>query len=572
MNINNLTSIIYSNLSKKSKFEPENAEDNALQNINKFISKNVVDSGDILSSKEQLKLLLSTANLPTTKENINLIKSLIQNNLPANKENIQTMVKGTKIFKDFPLEKALFLIQNNLKPTLQTAKQIEGYISKDTSISKQMHNLFNSLSNLDNIENLEDIFKNTTSQQDVKNLVSILKDIKTEVLNTILKEETIQNNNIDKNIKNILNTVDEILNLTQQKPENNHTNKTQNKINEPALNKQNILKNIIDLAIDKNIILNQDKLKNITKIFDNINLNKNNTDTILKSLNQNNKTDDSINLNKDFILNNLDNINNLDKNINISKNEITHLKSDVFKHIFKNVTTIKQIEKDIFNIIKFIESHPDKNKNNINFKDFLLKSQNFQNKIKTFDFENNSQEDLNTFFKDISTICKNTKEHMLNFNKNNDEVLKNVEDINKNLDFMTNLKDSTFLQIPLNINNFSTTAELYVFSDKKNKNTNNKKNSGSALLSLNLAYLGKLEAYITKVDNNIGCQFRLKEEETKKLLKENVPLLESYLKEKKLILKEISFKDLDQNFNIITNNVNNNNIEDIQISNFNTKA
>lgn len=565
MNINNLTSIIYNNLPKKIKFEPENITDETLQNINKLIPKDSLENSEILSSKEQLKLLLSTANLPATKENIDLIKSLIQNNLPANQENIQTMVKSTKIFKDLPIEKALFLIQNNLKPTLNTAKQIEGYISKDISISKQIDTLFSNLSNLDNIDNLEDIFKNTTLQQDVKTIVSTLKNIKTEILNTVLKGETIQNKNINNNIKNILNIADEALNLIKQ----------QNPKDTLVLQKYDIVKNILDLTLDKDIILNENKLKDIAKIFENINKDIN----ISKPSNKDNQiiNDKNIAFNKDFnetFFNETFNEDfNLPKNINTQKNEIIQLKNDVLKQIFKNPEINNQLKKDIFNIIKFIENNKDTNKNNIDFKQFLTKIKDFQSKTKYFDFENNSQDDLNVFFKDVTNICKNIQENIINFNKSeHNEILKSLDNINKNLDFMINIKDSTFLQIPININDFSTTAELYVFSDKKNKNKNIKKNSGSALLSLNLCYLGKLEAYITKVDNNISCQFRLKEENTKNLLKQNIHLLDKYLKEKKLVLKEISFKDLYQNFNIITNNVNNNNLEDIQISNFNTKA
>ena len=137
---------------------------------------------------------------------------------------------------------------------------------------------------------------------------------------------------------------------------------------------------------------------------------------------------------------------------------------------------------------------------------------------------------------------------------------------------MNNLKSSIFLQIPVNINNFSTTAELLIFSNKKNKNNIKNNKSGSALISLNLLNLGKLEVFINKINSDISCQFKLEKDSIKSLIKENILLLDNYLKDKNLILKDITFKDLDESFSLISYDNENNTLNDFKLSNFNKKA
>uniref|UniRef100_UPI002942AE74 flagellar hook-length control protein FliK n=1 Tax=uncultured Tyzzerella sp. TaxID=2321398 RepID=UPI002942AE74 len=225
------------------------------------------------------------------------------------------------------------------------------------------------------------------------------------------------------------------------------------------------------------------------------------------------------------------------------------------------------LQKEIFSIIK---SSP---KINTKFKDVINNFDTFNNKLKFFDFENSSNEDLNDFFEDLHIISKNIKDNINNYNDSNKEnIINNLDNLNKNIDFMNNLKSTVFLQIPLNINNFSTTAELIVFSNKKNKNTASKNNSGSALLSLNLLYLGKLEVFINKINNDISCQFRLENDNTQFLVKDNIDLLSNYLINKNLNLKDVTFKSLDESFSLVNITPKKKSNLDFKLSNFNVKA
>ena len=496
MNINPkdiLNTFLYNNLTQNIDLESNNTLNEILENISQNTETNKNNNIPVLNSNDELKILLNSLNQAPSKENIEFIKILVQNNLPINKENLENIIKSSKMFKDFPIEKALFLIQNNMKPTISLGEQIDKYISKDTLINNQIEDLFNNISLLikeDKNLILKDMFKNTSFENIANNNFKNLEQFKLQILDEF-------NENKFQNLNNIFN-----------------------KISNNNIDKNEILKQILNFNFNKDLLIDFEKLNNLENIFD--------------------------------------------------KNEFKNLDNS-FKEIFNDLKLDKDstllLQREIFNIIK---SNP---KLSENFKSIIKEFSSFQNKVKFFNFENSSNENLNEYFETLSTISKNLKNTINNFaDKNSENITNSLDNLNKNIDFMNNLKNSTFLQIPLNINNFYTTAEIFVFSNKKNKNQKSKNNSGSALISLNLLYLGKLEVFINKINNDVSCQFRLEKESTKNLVSENVDLLNNFLKNKNLNLKDISFKELNESFSVISNIKNTSVSTDFKLSNFNAKA
>lgn len=513
MNINLkdiLNTTLYNNLLQNVELENNNTINENLENINNKMLKIQKNDTPILNSNEELKLLLNSLNLAPTKENIDLIKILVQNNLPINKDNLQDIIKSTKIFKDNPIEKALFLIENNINPTINIGEQIDSYISKTTLINKQIDEIFSNINFSNNDKIIDEIFKNSSFENIAKSNINTLAEFKENLLSHIFK-----NNNVTefKELENIIKNTSNLININDK---NINTNIKNNTIT------YELLKNITDFTFNEELLLNSEKI-NIFKDLANI-TDKNNNTILPKT--------------------NLENL-----NVVIDKN------------------TLNLIQNQIFNIIQ--SDH----KINTKFKDLVNNFENFQKKLKFFEFKDSSNEELNKFFEDLSIISKNLKDNINNFSENNlDTIINNLDNLNKNIDFMSNLKNNMFLQIPININNFSTTAELIIFSNKKNKNNNSKNNSGSALISLNLLYLGKLEVFINKINNDISCQFRLEKDITKNLVKENIDLLNDYLKDKNFNLKDVTFKDLDESFSLINITKKRNTSLDFKLGNFNAKA
>ena len=78
--------------------------------------------------------------------------------------------------------------------------------------------------------------------------------------------------------------------------------------------------------------------------------------------------------------------------------------------------------------------------------------------------------------------------------------------------------------------------------------------------------------FINKINNDISCQFRLEKDVTKNLVKENIDLLNDYLKDKNFNLKDVTFKDLDESFSLINITRKRNTPLDFKLGNFNAKA
>jgi len=129
------------------------------------------------------------------------------------------------------------------------------------------------------------------------------------------------------------------------------------------------------------------------------------------------------------------------------------------------------------------------------------------------------------------------------------EVSKEINNIINNLEFASQLKDTAYFQLPIIINDNPSTAELFIF---KNKNKNKNKGSSSAVVALDLAFLGHFEAYISKTDRNISCQFKTESKEIEKLISSKIKELNLMLKKYNYNLQQVTYKELDEKFSILS--------------------
>lgn len=184
---------------------------------------------------------------------------------------------------------------------------------------------------------------------------------------------------------------------------------------------------------------------------------------------------------------------------------------------------------------------------------------NSENKwLNKFEIAKSSLNDLDEYNKDanhkIENLIKELEKHDTPESK---AILENLNNVKERLLFTNNLKENFYVQIPLNINK-NETLEILVYKDK-NKKTNSK-NSTSAIIGLDTANLGRFETFLEKENNNINFQFKLENEEIIKLVKKNIGQLENLLKEKNLNISSISYSEINNKFNITTENKENKDI------------
>ena len=103
-----------------------------------------------------------------------------------------------------------------------------------------------------------------------------------------------------------------------------------------------------------------------------------------------------------------------------------------------------------------------------------------------------------------------------------------LNQINQTLHFSQSFQNAIYIPLPLVVHDQKLNGELFVFKDGKNKNKA-KNNATSALIGLDTANLGRIETYIQKNGTKVSLQFRLGEERTERLLKQNINKLTAVL-------------------------------------------
>jgi hypothetical protein len=124
------------------------------------------------------------------------------------------------------------------------------------------------------------------------------------------------------------------------------------------------------------------------------------------------------------------------------------------------------------------------------------------------------------------------------------DPMKNLQD---NLNFMKDLNEVfTYLQLPVQLKDHDLHSDLYVFTRKKS--LQDRQDSISVLLHLDMKHLGQLNIHIQMDNRTIHAKFYLEDRISKQLIENNLPLLEEALKKKGYVLRseiEDSYKKPD---------------------------
>ena len=242
------------------------------------------------------------------------------------------------------------------------------------------------------------------------------------------------------------------------------------------------------------------------------------------------------------------------RNTEFSKNETENIFSSNIKSFsISDLNTKNFTIKELKNI--FSSAFKNYDKLNEKTQQLLNVKENFLNRaIKNFSLDySKNYEELKNFSDKVSEKL-NIVQNEVTANEISEmsvsrEISKDLNTLLNNADFVTNLKDVVYYQIPININENSTNAELFIFKNKK-KQKNSK--LSSAVLSLDLAFLGHFEAYITKNERNISCQFKTENKNIEKLITSKITELKNLLQNYNFNLQQVSFKELDEKFSLLS--------------------
>ena len=111
------------------------------------------------------------------------------------------------------------------------------------------------------------------------------------------------------------------------------------------------------------------------------------------------------------------------------------------------------------------------------------------------------------------------------------QFLQNVADIRSNVEFINKLyKVYTYVQLPLKLSGQNANGDLYVYTNKKN--LNDPDTELSAFLHLDLEHLGATDVSVKMLRKNVKTNFYFSDDASYELVKKNLPILEAKLNKK----------------------------------------
>lgn len=126
-----------------------------------------------------------------------------------------------------------------------------------------------------------------------------------------------------------------------------------------------------------------------------------------------------------------------------------------------------------------------------------------------------------------------------------------LQDVKGNIDFIKSINvDINYLQIPIQINEKNTTAEIYVFNDKKRSKSINPENA-TILVALDLDKLGHIESLITVNKKNVNITFKVEEDSFKKVISKAAESLKISLEARGYTLNPLKIIDIKEKFNLL---------------------
>ncbi|MDD4503385.1 MAG: flagellar hook-length control protein FliK [Clostridiaceae bacterium] len=154
--------------------------------------------------------------------------------------------------------------------------------------------------------------------------------------------------------------------------------------------------------------------------------------------------------------------------------------------------------------------------------------------------------------KDIAKLGEKLERYLLSSDIKDPEIRDALSNLKDSIDFIRNVNQhNNFLQIPIMINEDTSTAKLYVFKEgKRNKPINPE--DATVVVVLDLKSLGHLESMIRVKGKAVNVTFKVENKGIGTFIEKNIHLLKGYLGEKGYNLGPIRVISMEQPFSLLS--------------------
>ncbi len=499
-------------------------------------NNNITVTPTAVPQREVFTELLKSYGMKPTEENLKALEFLLQNNIPLTKEAITKFNQGVKLLGS--AEKALFFIENDIRPTLKNSEIFKSLLDGSGKLSGQLNELLNTAENIKDPvlkSVVADLLTNGGANSESGSVALLgksadnVKMLTEAFLRTSQPENAAQPNNAQTNVTqtsasqtNVAQTSTVQTNATQSNQSQTTTPATQVQQGQQSADSVNVRTAQNPSAPPQS---GQQPIANQPGFTDTTSPGAMNiadlASTISKAIRQEGFTFEKLAA--------IINENGIGTGTTNSDARFRTLVEDLLKEnrgLIDNI--IKRMAAD--------DASPALHK--------------LATKL-TFDMRGTKPQDLDRFLNTLAETLKTTRDYVkanLPQSPENLNLLKDMENITDHLKFAGQLKNTVYVQFPVMVSDREANAELFVFKDR-----NAKKSSGaasSALIALDTLSLGRFEAFVQKDSHAVYCQFRVKSDEIERLTTQHISNLNDLLRSAGYTLENYSFRRLEEAFTI----------------------
>ena len=482
--------------------------------IVEFFVKQKNSNGIVISpnntSNDIVKQILNNNGFAASDKNIQITNALINNYMPTDKRFMQKIMQASYNFPNVSVDDIISMTKLNIPITKENIDIYNQY-------KNSQHQLTNDISNLTNsIEGY---------------------------INDLANDNTINpSNEINKIVKALFNNGDISIvdknELISQNIGNQNTTNQNEYYNSVKGNSIESNDNIISYNYNKEQIAND----NISNIIENSTLSENK---------EYNKISDSII--------------KIAQILNIDAEDLAtriNIESDESEQILNKIINFSENKADLLNNLSELTFNNQSNFNNLISKEgfiFILKQS--INKELSLDAKNmkDSNEIDDLYSETSSKLSKLINDFSGDNHSGAKEFSNNAKEMQQKLDFIQNINNMyAYAQLPVNASGNNFNSELFVYMNKKAK-ISDKKNI-SAMLHLDMDNLGPIDVHVTLNNSEVITKFYVEDEESARIIKEHMDMLQEALKNNGLNLHSETINRNSDNINNIdikTTNSNN---------------
>lgn len=464
---------------------------------------------------------LEAAGLPKSERNQEIVRELLNHQMSIDKQSIQDIFRHSLVHKYASISSLVLMTKHNIPITQANAKQFDNYRNYEHRIVKEIEAITDTLPKL-----IDDLGKLGSASK--------MSDFNNQMLEILLLDDLAKESLGDPTLKLSILDTKELLSLLDKYP--------------------------IDSKLRTNILEGKANLKDVvTTLYKDYELAMKMDESILETLMLEEEVDPSnLILTQDAFKGSL--VNQVMEQYSSYQYELGQIgafltledRDDLFAKLKELPLTDEMNQaikagtittKEILSFIK--DNLPFMNEKLANS---ILTNDNYKKILKehllskwTLTPNSITKEDavLNLYdkmykelseFEELASNIKSTQDS-LNMNNSLQKFENTVTTTKQNLDFMKTLNELfTYVQLPLNFKDKTIHSDLYVYTNKKELKKN--KNNVSALLHLDMDYLGSIDVHVSLSYNQISTKFYLETEDSVQLVSEHIDELEDTLERK----------------------------------------